>query len=346
MIGGTYAWVNDDGYENLGDWVYAAYERAKKTKKIRFRGENMAKIKSGNFIMDVRLDNYCDEIIDYHIRFIYKGSPLFNPTVLVKDCLLVQSKGQSLISFLEETLQLDKEGSWNPTETDDISVEITCALSPGLKNIKDPDMSKKSKERFRKVDELRKSGGKCREDMFTLDLSFFLGSLGNPVKVSNQFSFNRVSFGFILQRHELQKFYLDLRKEYGEFCKRFKIDNFLGEVKEMLDENIQKKQPSKLENKFEKAMRNIHELARQKYGHKGDTLIGMTGEHGGVEAAKKILRGPEKASGLIRLKLKEMSDGNGLDLSVEKLIIDPKWASLFTKLEVKKAKERLRLGNN
>lgn len=29
----TYDWVNDNGYQNLGDWVEAAYERAQRRKK-------------------------------------------------------------------------------------------------------------------------------------------------------------------------------------------------------------------------------------------------------------------------------------------------------------------------
>jgi hypothetical protein len=58
---------------------------------------------------------------------------------------------------------------------------------------------------------------------------------------------------------------------------------------------------------------------------------------GGVAAVRKLLEAGGSASGLIRLL-----DEDRLDLSIENLVLSPKWSHLFKPWDIKKAQENLR----
>ena len=61
---------------------------------------------------------------------------------------------------------------------------------------------------------------------------------------------------------------------------------------------------------------------------------------GGMAAVRKLLEVGGEASGLIRLL-----DEDRLDLSIEKLVLSPKWSHLFRPWDIKKAQENLRYAN-
>jgi hypothetical protein len=146
-----------------------------------------------------------------------------------------------------------------------------------------------------------------------------------------------------VQRHELQRFYYELQKEYRDFCRKFNIgDESAFEMIIDGDKRIQKKRivfDKKLEAEFGQAMREIHRLANERRGHKGDSLIAFIEEHGALGAARLILRGPDYPKWVA--KIKELGLLEDLEFSVEALVIIPKWSKLFTKKEIEIAQTRL-----
>ena len=62
----------------------------------------------------------------------------------------------------------------------------------------------------------------------------------------------------------------------------------------------------------------------------------MRTKYGGVEATKRLLHRPDDPSGFVRLwELRR------LDLSLEKVVLEPEWRNLFTDEELKVAQRRL-----
>lgn len=90
------------------------------------------------------------------------------------------------------------------------------------------------------------------------------------------------------------------------------------------------------EKQFHKAMVNIYEEAKRKYGYNAIYLLQMIGEYGGVEAAKRLLAKENVSEGFGTLQLYDR-----LDLTVEAHVVKPEFASLFTPEEIAIAKRRL-----
>ncbi len=90
-----------------------------------------------------------------------------------------------------------------------------------------------------------------------------------------------------------------------------------------------------LESDFDLAMRGTYEAARS-HGYVPNIFLQMIEEYGGVETAHRLLAAPGPQSGLYRLwELGLLSD------SMEALVIQKRFQSLFTEEEVSIAKERL-----
>ncbi|MCK4375611.1 MAG: hypothetical protein KAX19_09790 [Candidatus Brocadiae bacterium] len=91
-----------------------------------------------------------------------------------------------------------------------------------------------------------------------------------------------------------------------------------------------------LEEQFHKAMIAVYERARDECGYNATRFLQMVMDLGGLEAAKRLLDSDKVSSGLT--KLWELGR---LDISMEALVIDPKWQGLFTEEEVATARQRL-----
>ncbi|RIK29407.1 MAG: hypothetical protein DCC52_07385 [Chloroflexi bacterium] len=90
------------------------------------------------------------------------------------------------------------------------------------------------------------------------------------------------------------------------------------------------------EKAFEEAMLDIYEQAKE-YGYYPNYFLRMVQEHGAVDAAKRLLEAENPTYGLAKLwELKR------LDLSMEALVIQPQFQSLFTTREVDKAMQTLK----
>ena len=95
--------------------------------------------------------------------------------------------------------------------------------------------------------------------------------------------------------------------------------------------------PSKLENDLHDAMLEVYRRAKSEAGYTATRFLGMVSERGGLETARYLLHAPTVSDGYAALW-----ERRRLDLTVEALVLDPKWDSLFTKLERQIAVSRLR----
>ena len=90
-----------------------------------------------------------------------------------------------------------------------------------------------------------------------------------------------------------------------------------------------------LKEEFHQAMINIYNRAKDECNYMAAHLIQMINEAGGLKAAKELLHNN------FTVGFETLSEMNRLDISVEWLILDPKWVELFTEEEILIAKERL-----
>ena len=90
-----------------------------------------------------------------------------------------------------------------------------------------------------------------------------------------------------------------------------------------------------IEGAFHEEMVRIYEEAT-KFGYRPAYFLQMVEEMGGLGAARQLLRGSKISYGLQRLY-----DEGRLDISMEALILQDPWSSLFTEAELAQAKQRL-----
>ena len=94
--------------------------------------------------------------------------------------------------------------------------------------------------------------------------------------------------------------------------------------------------PTMLEEQFHQAMVDIYNRAKKEANYVATRFIQMVAEHGGVETAKILINTDKPSEGYTALWEK-----GRLDITVEALLQDPKWASLFDPIEIEKARQRL-----
>lgn len=87
---------------------------------------------------------------------------------------------------------------------------------------------------------------------------------------------------------------------------------------------------------FTEEMLDIYRRAKDEVGYNASRFRQMVVEHGGLATAKRLLHSPTVSDGYEKL----WEEGR-LDLSVEALVLDPGWASLFTEEELQIARDRL-----
>jgi len=91
----------------------------------------------------------------------------------------------------------------------------------------------------------------------------------------------------------------------------------------------------RLEHQFQYAMTGVYENSKDidYYAH---TFKRMLDQYGGVETAKMLLSTQETSEGLM-----ELSDLEKLDQSMEALVVQERFQSLFSSKEIKEAHRRL-----
>ncbi len=91
----------------------------------------------------------------------------------------------------------------------------------------------------------------------------------------------------------------------------------------------------KLEAEFHQAMIEVYEVAKD-YGYYATYFKRMIDEHGGVEAAKRLLAKREIQSGLMRLRELDL-----LGHSMEEAVLQERFRSLFSEAQIQEARWRL-----
>ena len=92
----------------------------------------------------------------------------------------------------------------------------------------------------------------------------------------------------------------------------------------------------KLVDEFHNEMIEIYHQAKEKCNYTAIRFLQMVIDKGGVTAAKELLSSEKPQEGLTRLW-----ECGQLDISMEALVLDPRFESLFTGEERRTAKERL-----
>jgi len=94
--------------------------------------------------------------------------------------------------------------------------------------------------------------------------------------------------------------------------------------------------PNALELEFHKEMVNIYIRAKNEANYVANRFIKMVTEHGGLETAKILINADTPSEGYTALYLK-----GRLDLTVEAIVQNPKWAILFDPTEIDRSRDRL-----
>jgi hypothetical protein len=87
---------------------------------------------------------------------------------------------------------------------------------------------------------------------------------------------------------------------------------------------------------FERAMKNVYLLAKSEANYTATYFVGMLSNYGGLGTAQRLLASTEVSTGFAALY-----ERGRLDLTVEALVVQPKFASLFTDEEIEIARQRL-----
>ena len=92
-----------------------------------------------------------------------------------------------------------------------------------------------------------------------------------------------------------------------------------------------------LEHEFDEAMINLYRSAKEECDYNATYFLRMLNDHGSIETAHRLLSGKEPQSGFTRLWECER-----LDITVECLVLNPKFQELFEDHELETARRRLR----
>ncbi|PRW65238.1 GmrSD restriction endonuclease domain-containing protein [Actinopolyspora mortivallis] len=87
---------------------------------------------------------------------------------------------------------------------------------------------------------------------------------------------------------------------------------------------------------FEQRMRSLYERARKEAHYTATYFLSMLAEHGGLDTARKLLAGAAVSDGFATLW-----ERGRLDLTVEALVVQPRFAELFSAEELRTAERRL-----
>jgi hypothetical protein len=97
---------------------------------------------------------------------------------------------------------------------------------------------------------------------------------------------------------------------------------------------------SQLEKQFHEAMLGIYEAAKRlKPPYHAPRFIRMVREHGGKEAADRLLATGEPSEGFTELFIRGK---DCLKVSVEYVVLQSQWRELFTEEQLEVARKRLR----
>lgn len=95
-------------------------------------------------------------------------------------------------------------------------------------------------------------------------------------------------------------------------------------------------QPTLLEIDFHQDMLEIYRRAKEECSYNATRFLQMVSNDGGIKTARKLLATTEPSDGFT-----ELWRNHRLDLTMENLVLKPKYRSLFSNQEIEIARERL-----
>lgn len=95
-------------------------------------------------------------------------------------------------------------------------------------------------------------------------------------------------------------------------------------------------EPKPLEIEFHKDMIEIYRTAKDECGYNATRFLQMVSNEGGIKTARKLLSTAEPSDGFT-----ELWRNRRLDLTMENLVLKPKYRPLFSDQEIEIASERL-----
>ena len=93
----------------------------------------------------------------------------------------------------------------------------------------------------------------------------------------------------------------------------------------------------KLKHEFDEEMMNVYRMAKKKCEYNATYFLGMLHDHGGIEAAHRLLCGTVPQYGFTKLW-----ECGCLDITVECLVLNSRYQGLFEDHELETARRRLR----
>ena len=93
---------------------------------------------------------------------------------------------------------------------------------------------------------------------------------------------------------------------------------------------------SGIEAEFSQRMKAVYERGRSEAGYNASYFVSMLAQHGPQETAHRLLASPAISDGFA-----ELWERGRLDLTVEALVVEPKFSELFTPNEIEVAQKRL-----
>jgi len=97
-----------------------------------------------------------------------------------------------------------------------------------------------------------------------------------------------------------------------------------------------------LEARFEQEMiEKVYRAAGRETGYWAGYFLRSVKQHGGLSTARRLLEQPQVSKGLSRL-----AELNRLDLTMEALVLEPTYRTLFTDEERAMASKRLEMASN
>ena len=94
---------------------------------------------------------------------------------------------------------------------------------------------------------------------------------------------------------------------------------------------------TKLEHEFDQAMINVYRTAKEECDYNATRFLDMLHDYGGIETAHRLLGGTEPQFGFTKLW-----ERGRLDITVECLVLNPRFQALFEDHELETARQRLR----
>jgi hypothetical protein len=191
----------------------------------------MACLTSEGTTLEIRFKNFSVGWVDCEICFLSHGQPILNENILGRhgcrenyapSAIFANDHREcELLWVLKKVIETNLPDYWKPIEPDVIVAIYPDMAFPFLGD--KYELAWQSGETRRESEEraiLKAEKGVLPDDIITL--MCFVDSYA--FKDSEVYSGNGVSLHLIVKRHEIEKFYEELKAEYIEFKKQFKVD--------------------------------------------------------------------------------------------------------------------------